>query len=154
MFEYFTGPKYIWNLGVAPRSTTAGRSTRWTGRAGRRGRPPNAVTRAAGIFMQSWKAVADQVADQARASEAAGHLRTAGQQWFRSAALRLPGRADAQQRPTPADRRSTSRRWTRSQKVFELADPATTRVEVPFEGTTLPAYFSNASEATASPCRA
>ena len=30
-------------------------------------------------------------------------------------------------------------------KVFEIADPATTRVEVPFEGTTLPAYFSNAS---------
>ena len=31
-------------------------------------------------------------------------------------------------------------------KVFEIADPATTRVEVPFEGTTLPAYFSNASK--------
>ena len=31
-------------------------------------------------------------------------------------------------------------------KVFEIADPATSRVEIPFEGTTLPAYFSNASK--------
>jgi hypothetical protein len=35
------------------------------------------------------------------------------------------------------------------QKVFDLIDPATTRVAVPFEGTTLPAYFTNASTAGA-----
>ena len=61
-------------------------------------------------------------------------------------AVRLPGRADAERTPTPTVARSTSRRSTRFAKVFEIADPATTRVEVPFEGTTLPAYFSNASK--------
>jgi hypothetical protein len=30
-------------------------------------------------------------------------------------------------------------------KVFEIGDPAASRVEVPFEGATAPAYFSNAS---------
>ena len=31
------------------------------------------------------------------------------------------------------------------QKSFELTDPGTTRVEIPYEGTTLPAYFTDAS---------
>jgi hypothetical protein len=33
------------------------------------------------------------------------------------------------------------------QRSFDLVDPATTRVAIPFEGTTLPAYFTNASTA-------
>jgi hypothetical protein len=31
------------------------------------------------------------------------------------------------------------------QKSFDLVDPATTRVGVPFEGSLLPAYFTDAS---------
>jgi hypothetical protein len=39
------------------------------------------------------------------------------------------------------------------QKVFHLVDPATTRVAAPFEGTTLPAYFTNPStDGTPAPC--
>ena len=104
------------------------------------------------IFMESWKAVADQVADQARASEAAGHLRTAGQQWYRSGlyvcqAERMLSNAD------PGRREFYQQALDAFEKVFELADPATSRVEVPFEGTTLPAYFSNASmDGSPAPC--
>ena len=65
------------------------------------------------LFMRSWKAVADQLAEQARASEEAGHLRTAGQQWYRSGlyvcqAERMLSNSD------PTAGRSTSRRSTPS----------------------------------------
>ena len=59
--------------------------------------------------------------------------------------LRLPGRADAEHhRPRP--REFYQQALDAFAKVFEIADPATSRVEIPFEGTTLPAYFSNASK--------
>src|SRR5262245_61400976 len=74
--------------------------------------------------MQSWKAVADQLADQARASEAAGHLRTAGQQWYRSGlyvcqAERMLSNAD------PGRRAFYQQALDAFAKVFEIADPAT-----------------------------
>jgi dipeptidyl aminopeptidase/acylaminoacyl peptidase len=143
MFEYFTGPKYVWNLGVCATLNNGGAIDE-VDRACRPAREAPDVDSGSKLFMRSWKAVADQVADQARASEAAGHLRTAGQQWYRSGlyvcqAERMLSSSD------PNRRAFYQQALDAFAKVFELADPATTRVEVPFEGTTLPAYFSNAS---------
>jgi dienelactone hydrolase len=145
MFEYFTGPKYVWNLGVCATLNNGGAIDE-VDRACRPAREAADVNSGSKIFMRSWKAVADQVADQARSSEAAGHLRTAGQQWYRSGlyicqAERMLSNAD------PGRREFYQQALDAFAKVFEIADPATSRVEVPFEGTTLPAYFSNASKA-------
>ena len=70
---------YIWNLGVAA-TLNSGGAIDEVDRACRPIREAPDVDSGSKIFMQAWKAVADQVAEQARASEAAGHLRTAGQQ--------------------------------------------------------------------------
>ena len=151
MFEYFTGPKYVWNLGVCATLNNGGAIDE-VDRACRPAREAPDVNSGSRIFMESWKAVADQVADQARASEAAGHLRTAGQQWYRSGlyvcqAERMLSNAD------PGRREFYQQALDAFEKVFELADPATSRVEVPFEGTTLPAYFSNGSvDGSPAPC--
>ena len=144
MFEYFTGPKYVWNLGVCATLNNGGAIDE-VDRACRPAREAPDVDSGSRLFMQSWKAVADQVADQARASEAAGHLRTAGQQWYRSGLYVC--QAERMLSNSDPDRRAFYQQALDAfAKVFEIADPATTRVEVPFEGTTLPAYFSNASK--------
>lgn len=143
MFEYFSGPKYVWNVGVVATLNSGGQIDE-VDRACRPAREAADVDSGARLFLASWKAVADQLAEQAREAEAAGHLRTAGQKWFRSGVYvcqaermlsnSMPERRDFYQQALNA-----------FEKTFELIDPATTRVEVPFEGTTLPAYFTNAS---------
>ncbi len=151
MFEYFTGPKYVWNLGVCATLNNGGAIDE-VDRACRPAREAADVDTGSRLFMQSWKAVADQVADQARESEKAGHLRTAGQQWYRSGlyvcqAERMLSNAD------PDRRAFYQQALDAFAKVFEIADPRTSRVEVPFEGTTLPAYFSDASrDGEPAPC--
>ena len=88
MFEYFPG-NYIWNLGVV--------ATLNSGGADRRGRPGLPADRAssrprasdvghAGVPAPRGRRVADQVEEQAVEAEKAGHLRTAGQKYFRAAA--------------------------------------------------------------------
>ncbi|MBB2891866.1 alpha/beta hydrolase family protein [Flexivirga oryzae] len=143
MFEYFTGPKYVWNLGVCATLNNGGLIDE-VDRACRPAREARDVDSGSKLFVRSWKAVADQLADQAHASEAAGHLRTAGQEWYRSGlyvcqAERMLSNAD------PDRRAFYQQALDAFAKVFEIADPAVSRVEVPFEGTSLPAYFSNAS---------
>ena len=96
--------------------------------------------------MQSWKAVADQVADQAarvRGGRPPADRRPAVVPVRGSTSARPSGCSAT---PTPADRAFYQQALDAFAKVFEIADPATSRVEVPFEGTTLPAYFSNASQ--------
>ena len=83
--------------------------------------------------MLAWKAVADQVAEQAREAEEAGHLRTAGQKYFRSAvyvcqAERMLSSKDPERIPF------YQQGLDAMQKSFDLVDPATTRVAIPFEG--------------------
>jgi len=143
MFEYFDASKYIWNASVCGTLNNGGAIDE-VDRACRPAREAQDVDSGSRLFMRGWKTVADQVAEQARASEAAGHLRTAAQQWFRSGlyashAERMLGNSD------PGRREFYQQGLDAFAKVFELADPATSRVAVPFEGTTLPAYFSNAS---------
>ena len=141
MFEYFPG-NYIWNLGVVA-TLNSGGAIDEVDRACRpiREAAPSGATPGRGSSCWPGSAVADQLAEQAAEAEKAGHLRTAGQKYFRVGGVRLPGRADAELQGPGAGSRSTSRVWTLMQKSFDLIDPATTRVEIPFEGTTLPAYF-------------
>ena len=132
MFEYFTGPKYVWNLGVCATLNNGGAIDE-VDRACRPAREAPDVNSGSKIFMQSWKAVADQVADQARASEAAGHLRTAGQQWYRSGlyvcqAERMLSNSD------PGRREFYQQALDAFAKVFEIADPATTPRRDPVRG--------------------
>jgi dienelactone hydrolase len=151
VFEYFP-TNYIWSLGVAATLNSGGaidevdRACRPIREAAERG---DAGTR---DLMLAWKRVADQVADQARAAEAekAGHLRTAGQKYFRAAAYvcqaeRMLSSKDPERIPF------YQQGLDLMQKSFELIDPATTRVEVPFEGDRLPAYFTQATRADGSP---
>ena len=62
MFEYFTGPKYVWNLGVCATLNNGGAIDE-VDRACRPAREAPDVNTGSRIFMESWKAVADQVAD-------------------------------------------------------------------------------------------
>ena len=151
MFEYFSGPKYVWNLGVCATLNNGGAIDE-VDRACRPAREAPDVNSGSRIFMESWKAVADQVAEQARASEAAGHLRTAGQQWYRSGLYVCQAERMLSNRD-PGRRAFYQQALDAFAKVFEIADPRTSRVEVPFEGTTLPAYFSDAStDGRPAPC--
>jgi dienelactone hydrolase len=149
VFEYFP-TNYIWSLGVAATLNSGGaidevdRACRPIREAAERG---DAGTR---DLMLAWKRVADQVAEQATEAEKAGHLRTAGQKYFRDAAYvcqaeRMLSSKDPERIPF------YQQGLDLMQKSFELIDPATTRVEVPFEGDRLPAYFTQATRADGSP---
>ena len=94
--------------------------------------------------MASWRRVADQVEEQAAEAEKAGHTRTAGQKYLRAAAYLC--QAERMLSNSSPDRVPTYQHCLElMEKSFALIDPATTRVQIPFEGTTLPAYFTNAS---------
>ena len=132
MFEYFP-TNYIWSLGVAATLNSGGaidevdRACRPIRDAAAKG---DAGTR---DLMLAWKRVADQVADQAREAEAAGHHRTAGQKYFRSAAYvcqaeRMLSSKDPERIPFYQEGLDAM------QKSFDLVDPATSRVSIPFEG--------------------
>lgn len=144
MFEYFPG-NYIWNLGVVA-TLNSGGAIDEVDRACRPIR--DLASRGSDVgtqeFMASWRAVADQVAEQARESEAAGHTRTAGQKYLRAGSYLC--QAERMLSNSSPDRIPTYKYLLEvMEKSFALIDPRTTRVEIPFEGTTLPAYFTNAS---------
>jgi dienelactone hydrolase len=148
MFEYFPG-NYVWNLGVVA-TLNSGGTIDEVDRACRPLRELAAQGSDVGTpqFMAAWRSVADQLEEQAAEAEKAGHLRTAGQKYFRASvyvsqaermqSARDVGRNDEYQRSADLLVRS-----------LELIDPATTRVEVPYvedgAATSLPAYFCNAS---------
>ena len=132
MFEYFP-TNYIWSLGVAATLNSGGaidevdRACRPIRDAAAKG---DAGTR---DLMLAWKRVADQVADQAREAEAAGHHRTAGQKYFRSAAYvcqaeRMLSSKDPERIPFYQEGLDAM------QKSFDLVDPATSAGEHPVRG--------------------
>ncbi|GAA0459141.1 alpha/beta hydrolase [Paractinoplanes deccanensis] len=142
MFEYFpTGP-YTWNLSVVATLNSGGlidevdracRPIKEAANAGEDAGTPD--------FLRAWTALTDQLAGQAEAAEKAGHTRTAGQLYFRAVnylaqAERMLSHADPHRIP------SYERLLTLAQKAFSLHSPQVSRVEIPYEGTTLPAYFS------------
>ncbi|SFF93659.1 alpha/beta hydrolase family protein [Blastococcus tunisiensis] len=144
MFEYFpTGP-YTWNLGVVATLNSGGlidevdracRPIKDAANAGEDAGTPD--------FLRAWSALTDQLVEQAEAAEKAGHIRTAGQLYFRAnnylaQAERMLAHADPNRVPT------YRRMLEIARKAFETHSPRVSRVEVPYEGTTLPAYFSAA----------
>jgi len=144
MFEYFPD-NYIWNLGVAATLNSGGMIDE-VDRACRPIRELAAQGSDVGTreFMASWQKVADQLEEQAAEAEKAGHLRTAGQKYFRAAAYLC--QAERMQSPDDHRRKDVYQHCLDlMQKSFDLVDPATTRVAIPFEGAELPAYFTNAS---------
>lgn len=145
MFEYFPG-NYIWNLGVVA-TLNSGGTIDEVDRACRPIRDLAAQGSDVGTaeFMASWQRIADQLAEQAVEAEKAGHLRTAGQSYLRAAAY-LAQAERMQSASSPVRKQIYQHCLDLMRKSFDLVDPATTRVGVPFEGTELPAYFTSAGD--------
>lgn len=143
MFEYFPG-NYIWNLGVAATLNSGG----MIDEVDRACRPIRELAKqgsdvGTAAFMEAWAKVADQLAEQADQAAEEAYLRTAGQKYLRAAAYLC--QAERMQSSSDPNRKAVYQRCLDlMQKSFDLVDPATTRVAVPFEGTTLPAYFTKA----------
>jgi dienelactone hydrolase len=146
MFEYFPG-NYVWNLGVVATLNSGG----LIDEVDRACRPiREAATRGSDVgtrdFMAAWTAVVDDLQDRAADDEKAGHRRAAGQKYHRATNYLV--QAERMQSAHSTERRAVYQRCLDlMQKTFDLLDPATTRVAVPFEGALLPAYFTDASTA-------
>jgi pimeloyl-ACP methyl ester carboxylesterase len=143
VFEYFPG-NYVWNLGVVAALNSGGlidevdRACRPIREAAARGSDAGTPD-----FLRAWTALTDQLVGQAEDAEKAGHTRTAGELYFRATnylcqAERMLAHADPNRLPT------YRRVLDLAQKSFALRDPGVSRVAIPYEGTTLPAYFSSA----------
>jgi pimeloyl-ACP methyl ester carboxylesterase len=144
VFEYFpTGP-YTWNLSVVATLNSGGlidevdracRPIKDAANAGEDAGTPD--------FLRAWTALTDQLVGQAEEAEKAGHTRTAGQLYFRASnylaqAERMLAHSDPKRVPT------YKRMLEIAQKAFDTHSPSVSRVAIPYEGTTLPAYFSAA----------
>ena len=143
VFEYFPG-NYVWNLGVVATLNSGGlidevdRACRPIKDAAQQGEDAGTPD-----FLRAWTALTDQLVGQAEDAEKAGHTRTAGQLYFRATnylcqAERMLSKSDPNRVPT------YKRVLELAQKAFDLHSPRVSRVEIPYEGTTLPAYFSQA----------
>jgi dienelactone hydrolase len=148
VFEYFPG-NYVWNLGVVATLNSGGlidevdRACRPIKEAAARGEDAGTAD-----FLRAWTALTDSLVAQAEAAEQRGHTRTAGQLYARAAnylcqaerlqSAKAPGRLDTYRRVLDLQR-----------KTFALKDPRLSRVEVPYQGTALPAYFSQAGDGPA-----
>ena len=152
MFEYFPG-NYVWNLGVVAALNSGG----LVDEVDRACRPVREAAAAGsdlgtGALMAAWTAVVDDLEAQAADDEKAGHARTAGQKYLRAANY-LTQAERLQSASAPGRRAVYQRCLDLMRKALELLDPATTRVEVPFEGSMLPAYLTDASTpARPAPC--
>lgn len=149
MFEYFPG-NYVWNLGVVATLNSGGLVDE-VDRACRPLRELAAQGSDVGTaqFMAAWREVADQLEEQAGEAEKAGHLRTAGQKYFRASVY--VSQAERMQSAKDSGRNVEYQRSVDLLvRSFELVDPRTTKVEVPYteDGTvtSLPAYFHDASD--------
>jgi len=145
VFEYFPG-NYVWNLGVVATLNSGGlidevdRACRPIREAATRGEDAGTPD-----FLRAWTTLTDQLVTQAEEAEKAGHARTAGQLYAR--ATNYLCQAERLQSASAPGRLDTYRRVLElQQKTFDLASPQVSRVEIPYEGTTLPAYFSPAGD--------
>jgi dienelactone hydrolase len=144
VFEYFPEGPYTYNLSVVATLNSGGLIDE-VDRACRRITEAAAAGEDAGtpVFLQAWRDLTDQLVGQAEEAEKAGHTRTAGQLYFRAnnylaQAERMLAHSDPNRIPT------YKRLLELAQKAFSLHSPNVSRVEIPYEGTTLPAYFSQA----------
>ena len=145
MFEYFPG-NYVWNLGVVATLNSGG----YIDEVDRACRPiRDAATRGedAGTeeFLASWTAVVDDLVEAADRNFTQGHARTAGRTYARAANYLV--NAERMQSADAPDRNAIYRRvLDLMERSFELADPLTRKVTIPFRDTTLPAYFTRPAD--------
>jgi len=144
MFEYFPG-NYVWNLGVVA-TLNAGGTIDEVDRACRPLKDLASQGSDVGTadFMTAWRNVADQLEAQADDALKAGHLRTAGQKYFRASVY--VSQAERMQSAKDAGRNAEYERSVELLvRSFEFNDPLTTKVAIPFGDAELPAYFHDAS---------
>lgn len=148
MFEYFPG-NYVWNLGVVAALNSGGTIDD----IDRACRPLREIAQqgsdvGTGQFLQAWSSVSADLEAAAEQDLAAGRRRSAGRKLLRAANYLC----NAERMLEAGEARNTTYRHllTLMERTFDLIDPATTRVKVPYEGTTLPAYFTSAGEGA--PC--
>ncbi len=150
MFEYFPG-NYVWNLSVVATLNSGGlidevdRACRPLREAAARGTDAGTPD-----LMRAWRDLTDSLVVQAEAADAAGHTLTAGHLYARAAnylcqaermqSAKAPGRLDTYRRVLELQRNAMAR-----------VDQRLSLVAVPYEGTTLPAYFSRAPAADNGP---
>lgn len=150
MFEYFPG-NYVWNLSVVATLNNGGlidevdRACRPLLEAATRGE--DAGTRE---FLDSWVGLVDQMVAEADRQQAAGRNRSAGH-LIKRASNYLIHAERMQSRHEPARLATYQRCLDLTQRTFDLLDPATMRVAIPYQGTTLPAYFHPVHRADGSP---
>lgn len=150
MFEYFPG-NYVWNLGVVA-ALNSGGTIDEIDRACRPLRDIATTNEDVGTedFLAAWTRLADQLTDQAQAMESAGRNLSAGQTYTRAANYLI--NAERMQAAGSPSRVATYRRCLELlERAFSLADPLTSRVAVPYEETTLPAYFTQAPATASGP---
>ena len=150
MFEYFPG-NYVWNLSVVGALNSGGQIDE----IDRACRPLLEAAKAgsdAGTdeFLRVWTDLTDALVESAVVEEKAGHDRTAGGMYARAAnylctAERMLSAGHPARVPT------YRRVLELAQKGFDLRDHSITRVDIPFEDTTLPAYFSAAPATSEGP---
>jgi dienelactone hydrolase len=150
VFEYFPG-NYVWNLAVVATLNSGGlideidRACRPLREAAARGEDGGTAD-----FLRVWGGLADSLAAHAEAADAAGHTQTAGQLYAR--ATNYLCQAERMQRAKAPGRADTYRRvLDLQQRAMTRKDPRLSRVRIPYEGTTLPAYFSQAPAADKTP---
>ena len=150
MFEYFPG-NYVWNLAVVAALNSGGlidevdRACRPIRAAAARGEDAGT-----GDFLAAWTDLTDQLDELAGQALRAGHGKTAGELYFR--ATNYLCQAERMQSASSSGRLQVYRRVLGlGQRAMENRDPLVSRVEVPYEGTTLPAYFSQAPGAASAP---
>ena len=145
MFEYFPERPYTYNLSVVATLNSGGlidevdRACRPITDAAAAGEDAGHAGLPAGLDRRS----PTSSSARPRTAEKAGHIRTAGQLYFRASnylaqAERMLAHSDPNRVPT------YKRMLELAQKAFDLHSPRVSRVEIPYEGTTLPAYFSQA----------
>lgn len=143
MFEYFPD-KYVWNLAVVSALNSGG----LIDEVDRACRPIRSALQGgedltSERFLGAWTALADQLVGQGEEAESRGSHRSAGEAYFR--ATNYLCNAERMLSNSDPDRIPTHRRvLALAQRSFDLRDQRISRVAIPFEGATLPGYFSAA----------
>ncbi|WLP90710.1 alpha/beta fold hydrolase [Gordonia sp. NB41Y] len=146
MFEYFPKNNYVWNFAVVGALNSGGRIDE----VDRACRPLTDI--ASGNedvgtvdFLRSWTAMVDALVAAADVDAKNGHVRAAGQAYARAANYLIT--AERMQQAGTPEREATYQRCLDLMELsFELDDPLTRRVEIPFRDTTLPAYYTRPAE--------
>jgi dienelactone hydrolase len=140
VFEYFPG-NYVWNLAVVATLHNGGALAE-IDEACRPIREAAAQGADAGTaeFFASWSAVADRLVGLGEEAVAAGRALSAGEK-YRRAALYLINADRMQSVSAPGRRAHYERAIALQHKAMRLARDPVEIVEVPYEGTSLPAYF-------------